>query len=307
MQEMFRRCGSRPAIPAVLCATAFAAFLSCENPGDPEPWPDGAYLYLGSASAETSLAWSPYGSIMTFTSLAFTSPCIYGFDGLSEPSFITSSTYDESTGPNGSWSAEQGRILYTAGLDDSLSQVRSIPGNIGAVKLLLDDGRRHLHPTWVAGGDSVVLCTLEDGYWGLWKAEYDEGGLEPSLLYGPEADCLRPSLSPDGSWILFQRREGDTSDIWLIRPDGSEPTAVVTGASDDIHPCWGPDSDRFAFSSDRSGNYDIWISDLTGDSLVQVTQDDADDMWPAWNPEHGWLVFSSTRASSDFDVFSIDL
>lgn len=293
----------------VFLATIVVLMTSCENnPTEPEQWADGAYLYLASVYPDTALSWSPGGSILLFSSYKYTSYCILGFDGLATPVAIAASDMDESSGPNGCWSAEQGLIVYTTYNTDSTSSVRTVPGNLGSLFEVIDDGKNHLHPTWSADEDSLLLCTYENSHWGLWKTEYHEDSLlTPSEFYAPPYDCLRPSFSPDGQWILFELSYGSHSDIWLIRPDGSDPHAVIEDSHDNIHPCWGPENNWFAFSSNRSGSYGIWISNLDGSSLIKVTDDPAEDIYPAWNPGSGWFAFSSNRITGDsnYDIFSI--
>lgn len=295
---------------SLFTAILIGILASCgTNPAEPEPWPDGAYLYLSSTYADTALSWSPGGSILLFSSYAYTSYCILAFDGLTNPIPIAASSSDESSGPNGCWSNDQGLIVYTTYNTDSTSTVRTVPGNLGALLVVINDGRNHLHPTWTADEDSLLLCTYENDHWGLWKTVYHEDSLlTPAEFYTPQYDCLRPSYSPDDQWILFELSHGSHSDIWLIRPDGSNAHAVIEDSYDNIHPCWGPENDWFAFSSNRSGNYEIWVSNLDGSTLIKVTDDPDDDIYPAWNPEHGWFVFSSNRDSGDvnFDIFSID-
>ncbi len=293
----------------VLTVILTALFSACgNNPSEPEQWPDGAYLYVASNFPDTALTWSPYGSILVFSSFNGTSPCLYGFDGFGSPVIMTSSNLNESVGPNGCWSASEGKIVFTAFSGNTNSNILTIPGNIGPPTVILSDGQKHLHPTWSPNSDSLLFCTYSDSYWGLWKAEYSTDSITCESLYTPSFDCLRPSYSPDGQWILFEVNDGAQSDIWLIHPDGSNPHAVIEASSDDIHPCWGPENDWFAFSSDRSGQWDIWISDLDGNTLVQVTDDPGKDIYPAWNPGAGWFAFSSDRigGADNYDIFSID-
>lgn len=292
------------ALAALLMAVACG-----EDPSGPEQWPDGAYLYLGSVYPDTALSWSPGGSVLIFTSFAYSSYCILGFDGITDPIPVAASNYDESAGPNGCWSGEQGLIVYTSYNTDSTSTVRTVPGNLGPLLIVVDDGMNHIHPTWTPEEDSILVPTFSGGHWGLWKSEYHEDSLLVlEEFYTPDHDCLRPSYSPDGQWLLFEVHEGGSSDIWLMRPDGSDAHAVIDDPSNDIHPCWGPDPGWFAFASDRNGNYDIWISDLDGGTVVRVTEDPGDDLYPAWNPVYGWFVFSSNRETggSNFDIYSID-
>ena len=292
----------------VLLAMSAALVMSCDNPAEDEEWPDGAYLYLSSVSPDTAISWSPYGNVLLFTTFGYTSPCLYGFDGLGSPVLITSSELNESAGTNGAWNAERGKIAYTAWSGDSLSEIRTIPGNLGAVKVVLDNGELHLHPTWNPAGDTLVMSTMVADVWELWIGEYDEDSMYCEPLYMDDGNCLRPSYSSDGEWILFQFDGASSSDIWVVRPDGSDPRAVVSDASDDIHPCWGPEDNWFAFSSDRSGQWDIWIGSIASDTLIRVTDDPGTDLYPAWNPGFGWFAFASDRTGGvgQYDIFSIE-
>lgn len=294
----------------LLFSVLIVMLFSCgNNPADPEEWPDGAFLYLSSVYPDTALSWSPGGSVLLFSSYVYSSYCILGYDGITDPVAVAASDMDESCGPNGCWSGEQGLIVYTTYNTDSTSTVRTVPGNLGPLLVVIEDGKNHLHPTWTADEDSLLLCTFSNDHWGLWKTVYHEDSLlTPTEFYTPLFDCLRPSYSRDDQWILFELSYGNHSDIWLIKPDGSDAHAVIEDSNDNIHPCWGPESDHFAFSSNRSGNYEIWISNLDGSSLVQVTDDPNEDIYPAWNPGHGWFLFASNRDSGDgnYDIFSID-
>jgi Tol biopolymer transport system component len=295
----------------VFLALAAAMFLSCgEDPTGPEEWPDGAVFYLGSEFPDTSLSWSPGGNVLLFTSYAYDSYGIWGFDGVTDPIVVAGSYYNESSGPTGCWSGSQGLIVYTTFVTSARTSVRTVPGNLGLMLEVINDGREYLHPTWTPDEDSLLLCCYEYGFWGLWKTEYHEDSLlTPQAFYTPSFDCLRPSYSPDGNWLLFQVNDGTSSDVWLMAADGSDPHPVIADTSDNIHPCWGPVSDHFAFSSNRSGNYEIWISDLDGTDLVQVTDDPYSDIYPAWNPTMGWIAFSSNRdddGGSDFDILGLD-
>ena len=222
---------------SAISALFIALLASCGNPAETEQWPDGAYLFLGSLFPDTALSWSPGGNVLLFTSHFETSECILGFDGVTEPIAVAASYDDESAGPNGCWSREQGLIVYTTYNTDSTSSVRTVPGNLGSLLVVLNNGKNHLHPTWTADEDSLLLCTYENDYWGLWKTEYQQDSLlTPSEFYTPQFDCLRPSYSPDGQWILFEVSYGSHSDIWLIKPDGSDPHAVIEDGCDNIHP-----------------------------------------------------------------------
>jgi len=297
------------------CALVLVLCSCGHNPEESRPWPDGARYYVGWPTCpDTSLAFSPGGDVLLFCSSASGNPGIYGFDGVGSPSLRTFSSYDEFTGPTGCWcdmTAQDslGKIIYAAVRDDGTGEIRWISGNSYNVHMILYDSLPNMDPTWSPLADSIVFCSKTDGAWGLWHGAV-ASTVVPEPLYCPSGDCVRPSYSPDGQWILFQHRDSEASDwdIWMVRPDGTDAHAVIEGSSQDIQPTWAPagHSGWFAFSSDRTGNFEIWVSDMQGDSLLQVTDDPADDIYPAWSPGGDmWIAFSADRASDpgEFDIF----
>jgi Tol biopolymer transport system component len=66
-----------------------------------------------------------------------------------------------------------------------------------------------------------------------------------------------PSLSPDGRWIVFSRRQGsDTSNLWVVPAGGGVPIQLTSGRHSDGDPRW------FQPGSDRRGGHAIRRSRL---------------------------------------------
>jgi hypothetical protein len=62
------------------------------------------------------------------------------------------------------------------------------------------------------------------------------------------SDYYRPSLSPDGSQMLFISTMDDpTGDIYLVNTDGSDLKRITFDASGQLPLLWSPTGDRFAF------------------------------------------------------------
>jgi serine/threonine protein kinase len=62
-----------------------------------------------------------------------------------------------------------------------------------------------------------------------------------------------PTFSPDGQWIAFMSNRGGTSQIWLIRPDGSgvrQSTQAPNGALS--YNKWSPDGSRLFYWDDSN-------------------------------------------------------
>ncbi len=82
----------------------------------------------------------------------------------------------------------------------------------------------------------------------IWLADADTGR-RVQLTRGAKS-CSGPDWSPDGSWIAFTSgREGDKSQIFLIRPDGGEAVRVTNAETGVAGYDWSPDGRSIAFSA----------------------------------------------------------
>ena len=98
-----------------------------------------------------------------------------------------------------------------------------------------------------------------------------------------------------GGHIVFESREGDTADIYIMNADGTELTSLVSDPAWDGTPALSPDGTRLAFASDRNGNPEIYVMNIDGSNLVQLTDNDATDIMPAWSPDGTRIAFVSDR------------
>ncbi len=293
---------------AALCAAVMLAAACGTNPQEPGSWSDGARLWLSSNYPDTALAWSPMGNVLLFTSGMDGSPSIYGFDGTGTPARCTFTPMDESTGPNGCWNAENCLIVYSATDTSGAGQIRTIPGNGTAVKVICSPGLPLAFPSWNPAGDSLVFSMKPLGSWSyrLFTIPGEGDSLVPVEIPLPEGDCVRPSYSPEGDRILFQFRESAESpwSVWITAPDGTAAGPAVSGGNC-VHPCWSPYRDWFVFSTDRWGNYELAAGHVEADTVIRITDDPASDLYPAWNQGSYWIAFSSDRLAG-FDIFSMD-
>ncbi len=107
----------------------------------------------------------------------------------------------------------------------------------------------------------------------------------------PVRGIVRPSLSPDGSRLVYAA----LGDIWTAPLDGSEaPSPQTRDDWLDTDPVWLPDGQGIVFASDRGGTMDIWEKRLgsgPGAGMVQLTARFGAETSPSVSPDGSRLAW----------------
>ncbi len=134
-----------------------------------------------------------------------------------------------------------------------------------------------------------------------------EGGDVRRLTDTPGVDERYPTLSPDGTTLLFASDRGGTWGIWAAGADGSDPHPVYDGPGEDRAPAWSADGARIAFETWTQEDVDgeLRIASADGTGVRTVGTGPAHDEGPAWSPDGGRLAFTSER-DGDSDTWLLD-
>lgn len=155
-----------------------------------------------------------------------------------------------------------------------------------------------------------------------------------------------PRWSPDGKWIAFSGRIGDSSGIAVARADGSDARLLATThGTNAVLPragnrlSWSPDGTRIAFTSTAPGpeanaNGDpmvitryaykptasegltrfndnrrthIYMVDVATGQVTQLTNDDRDEHSIDWSPSGDEIVYASNPEADPDRIFHLDL
>ena len=105
-----------------------------------------------------------------------------------------------------------------------------------------------------------------------------------------------PSLSPDGTRIVFASNRTSVNELWVANADGSNARQLTFFRGPlVISPQWSPDGRRIAFSSESGGNRDIYVIDADGSALRRLTAERSDEGNPSWSRDGQWIYFRSDR------------
>jgi Tol biopolymer transport system component len=165
---------------------------------------------------------------------------------------------------------------------------------VGATVVFIGSRTRPLPPPFGMTGQRTLLYGAADG---------DIYALDPAtneahpLISGPTTDRL-PSLSPDGTMVVFTRQESELvpATAMVANADGSDIRMLSDRAHGFSWMAWSPDSARLAATGTVDGVLGIWI--LAPDATpVKVTSQQEYPTVPAyfnepvWRPNGHELVF----------------
>jgi serine/threonine protein kinase/Tol biopolymer transport system component len=119
-----------------------------------------------------------------------------------------------------------------------------------------------------------------------------------------------PSLSSDGTYVVYAKSEDGNFDLFLQRgADGNPINLTADSPADDIQPAFSPDGQQIAFRSEREGG-GIFLMGATGESVRRLTDFGFN---PAWSPDGREIAvategaFDPTARFSFSQIFRIDV
>jgi TolB protein len=158
----------------------------------------------------------------------------------------------------------------------------------------------------------------------------DEGTVETFVVSvgggGAQSVFGRPNdfaahWSPDGSMIVFLRREGEVRHLMLMNANGTGLRALSEEAGDywlpsshvsvtgNDHDPWSPDGSRIAYRIQRTDGDGWWteihVVNVDGTGHLQLTPSEMRATFGGWSPDGARIAFSGSEGGAS-DVYVID-
>ena len=184
-----------------------------------------------------------------------------------------------------------GRIAYTGTGHRGLGVVTGpVPDQLRPTERLLGEGPAHHDDHVSARGDLVVFTSLRDGPTPQVYLRAADGSVR-RLTDG--LDAGHPRLSPDLRTVVFDSRDGDRRDLWLVAVDGTGLRRLTRTPTDESWPTFSPDGRSVAFSGDRDGAREVYRIPVGGGPTTRLTDEpDGDAGEPDWNPRDGRIAYT---------------
>lgn len=244
---------------------------------------------------------------------------------------------------NPAWSPDGSKIVYAAD-----QAIWIMNGDGSGQKKLYDGMAWEGEPEFNDDGTKIYFSTESKKAFSaryisihVMNADGSEG-----LKLTETADSRAPSLSPDGSRLVYISRVSGNYDIWTMSTNGTDNIRLTDAADDESSPSWSPDGnsivyssmgdiftidhdsvrpirltsdsynnvepdyspdgDLIAYASDAGGDYDLWVLNADGSSHIRLSSDSSSERAPAWSPEGDKIAYVSNR-DGEFNIWVMSL
>ena len=218
-------------------------------------------------------------------------------------------TQDAALDWNPVWSAD-GRFLYFLSDRSGTTNLWRVPIDEQTGKPLGPAEPRMVPARTVFGfalsrdGKRLAYVSLEYAYSleRLALAADPNRSAEPTEILQTSESITTPSLSSDGSLIVFGCQGSSQEDLFLVGTSGTGLRKLTDDAARDRSPSFSPDGKRIVFQSDRGGGWGIWTILPDGSGLQRLTPRDEGLFTPLWSPDGRKIAASNGRNVSILEV-----
>jgi Tol biopolymer transport system component len=171
------------------------------------------------------------------------------------------------------WSPDGHRLVFAApGTVQGSRNLHVFDVDSGTTRTVpLPDLPVAVHPAWSPDGTRLVFSGIPvDGVRTIYTVRPD--GTELRRLTPDPAGETMPVWSPDGTRIAYRRDTPTTSEVWVMRADGTSPQRLAAlGSVGYTHIDWSPDGSRIVFNGFRDGNWELITVRPDGSGETRLT------------------------------------
>ncbi len=115
------------------------------------------------------------------------------------------------------------------------------------------------HPSWAPDGIQIAVNGFDAGKPQIYSLKINTG--EGTRLTEAPEGAYDPAFSPDGKYIAYVIRRGNSTDLGLMRADGTAQLVLESGIPA-RNPRWSPDGNQIAFLGLKGAGFEIFSLNL---------------------------------------------
>jgi Tol biopolymer transport system component len=152
------------------------------------------------------------------------------------------------------------------------------------------DGRRFVFTGACPDTQHFELCLVDEDGTGLRPLSMGPGHVAP-------VGDSSPAWSPDGSKIVFSRRQDRSGprDLYIVGADGTGEVRLTSDPGDESQAAWSPDGQTIAYIA-REGTEQLRVIKASGGPSTVLVRDGTVNGAPAFSHDGRRIAFSSNRS-----------
>ncbi len=190
----------------------------------------------------------------------------------------------------------------------------SVPG--GGVQRLTSGEQYEVFPTWTPNGKKILYVELSESW-----ADHDvmaitSDGEAPRLVvrdqdffdYRAGEYFGYPTVSPDGTTVLFRSHRSGWLNYWKVPVAGGDPTPIAPEQADQTHARWSPDGRSILYLSNHNGTHELrLVAADGGESRALVKPEKGVAASPEWSPDGKRVSYTFGTLTRPRDLFVVDI
>ena len=204
-------------------------------------------------AVEDPISWSPDGSRIAYSDGTAGAADIFAVDVASGRVVPIVAGEGNDTSP--SWSPSGGEIVFSSSRSGQ-TEVWAVDLATERLNQLTEDGG-NAYPSVSPFGDKIAWIKKDRGI-----TVYDGSSGELLRPPVPRRVVFAPAWSPDERYLAVTASDWGSSDVYLLKSDGSNALLLTKNWHNDGMPYWSPDGRRMAVVSESGDRkFSVWVLD----------------------------------------------
>lgn len=231
----------------------------------------------------------PFGSQIAFSMKIgrFKELAVMDMDG----SNIRQLTSDKGLAKSAAFSRDGRNVVYT-NYKQKVPDIFSIDTVTRSIRQITRGPDLEIGPHFLPDGS--IIASRSEGRGSSLVVYGSNGSVIRKVIAGGGTINVSPSISSDGTQMVFCSDQGGSPQIYLSGSDGSSPRRVSFVQSNYCtSPSFSPKGDMIAFVCRAEGGFNLFLSAPDGSNPLQLTSYGNNED-PDWSPDGRYITFSST-------------